>query len=74
MAMTVTVDADDLAVEAELAKRHLAEVDWPADSEVACAPIYRAFLTLEDQAPRILAHQYDLWAVPDPIDNPGGAW
>ncbi len=74
MAMTVTVDVDDLAYLAELAKSHLVELGWPADNEVACAPIYRTFLTLEDHAPRTFAHQYDLWAVPDEIDNKGGAW
>ena len=74
MAATVTVEADDLAFLAELAKRHLAELGWPGDSDVACAPIFRAFLILEEQAPRTLAHQYDLWAVPDEIEEKGGGW
>ncbi len=74
MAMTVTIDADDLAYLAELAVLYLQGLGWPPDDEGAHGPIVRAFRTLEEEAPRTFAHQYDLWAVPQEIDDKGGAW
>ena len=73
MAMTVTVDADDLAYLAELAAKHLVQIRGPAD-HAAVGPIFRAFVTLEKQAPRTFAHQYDLWAVVDGVEGEGGVW
>jgi hypothetical protein len=63
MATTVTVDADDLAYLAELAAKHLTRLGWLAGDNTALDPIFRAFRTLEEEAPRTFVHQFDLWAV-----------
>jgi hypothetical protein len=73
MATAVTVDADDLAYLAELAAKYLTGLGWLAGDNAALDPIFRAFLTLEEQALHTFAHQYDLWAVAG-IDEMGDAW
>ncbi len=73
MATTVSVNADDLAYLAELAAMYLIHIGGPAE-DAAVGPIFRAFLILEEQAPRTFAHQYDLWAVPRAVDEKGTTW
>ncbi len=60
MAEPVTIDADDLACLADLARRHLDE-HAELDSDAAYDVIWRAFLALTKQAPDTFAPHLARW-------------
>jgi hypothetical protein len=78
MAATVTIDADDLGYVTELARQLLLKLGMSPvlndddDVDVAWRPVFRAFLTLEYQAPQTFAHHYALWGGVDEDDDRGG--